>query len=160
MRCVHVCGSGWGTRAHRLPEYNDIVVLPMKENMNGGKTFAFLDWASHHAFVPPRTLFNSSQTDDPSSSGPDTSGYSDEGSLTGVKLSHAENEWRLSNSPEELLVSSHDPLGPNDASYNSTNGWVRPDYIVKVDDDSFVMLAELEARLRVLPGKGVYWGCE
>lgn len=27
--------------------------------------------------------------------------------------------------------------------------WVRPDYVVKVDDDSFVMLAELEARLRL-----------
>lgn len=27
--------------------------------------------------------------------------------------------------------------------------WVRPDFVVKADDDSFVMLAELEARLRV-----------
>lgn len=27
--------------------------------------------------------------------------------------------------------------------------WVRPDFIIKADDDSFVMLAELEAHLRV-----------
>jgi hypothetical protein len=26
---------------------------------------------------------------------------------------------------------------------------VRPDFVVKVDDDSFVVLAELEARLRI-----------
>jgi len=49
-------------------------------------------------------------------------------------------------------IASHDPIlarqdrasGPS-----SARDWVRPDFVVKVDDDSFVMLAELEARLRV-----------
>lgn len=41
-------------------------------------------------------------------------------------------------------LASHDPA-PN----NPNKSWVRPDYIVKVDDDAFVMLAELESRLRV-----------
>ncbi|ORX33532.1 hypothetical protein BD324DRAFT_639680 [Kockovaella imperatae] len=34
----------------------------------------------------------------------------------------------------------------------------RPDYIVKADDDSFIMLGELERRLRVIPRKMAYWG--
>ena len=50
------------------------------------------------------------------------------------------------------FIASHDPIlarqdrasGPSAAQE-----WVRPDFVVKVDDDSFVMLAELEARLRV-----------
>lgn len=37
---------------------------------------------------------------------------------------------------------------------------VRPDYVVKADEDSFIMLGELEKRLRILGGKKVYWGCE
>lgn len=53
---------------------------------------------------------------------------------------------------------------------------MRPDFIAKADDDSFVMLAELEARLRVelnlalkappTPGVDttsdpmIFWGCE
>lgn len=44
------------------------------------------------------------------------------------------------------------PLAPHDPPsdpWTSNRGWVRPDYVVKSDDDSFVMLAELEARLRV-----------
>lgn len=36
-----------------------------------------------------------------------------------------------------------------DANHVRPKPWVRPDYVVKVDDDSFVMLAELEARLRL-----------
>lgn len=36
----------------------------------------------------------------------------------------------------------------------------RPDYVVKADEDSFIVLGELEKRLRVLGGKKVYWGCQ
>ncbi|KAG8744033.1 hypothetical protein FRC10_010922 [Ceratobasidium sp. 414] len=72
--------------------HGDIVILPIKENMNGGKTYAYFSWAHEHALVPS---------------------YS------------------------------------NQTRSNSTNGWVRPDYVVKTDDDSFVVLSELEARLRV-----------
>ena len=36
----------------------------------------------------------------------------------------------------------------------------KPDYVVKSDDDSFIMLGELEKRLRVLRGRKVYWGCQ
>jgi hypothetical protein len=40
-------------------------------------------------------------------------------------------------------------LAWRDLSSSNPKNWVRPDYVVKVDDDSFIMLAELEARLRV-----------
>jgi hypothetical protein len=36
----------------------------------------------------------------------------------------------------------------------------RPDYVVKADDDSFIMLGELERRLRVAPRSMAYWGCK
>lgn len=36
----------------------------------------------------------------------------------------------------------------------------KPDYVVKADDDSFIMLGELERRLRVAPRTKAYWGCE
>lgn len=36
----------------------------------------------------------------------------------------------------------------------------KPDYIVKADDDSFIMLGELERRLRAAPRTKAYWGCK
>jgi hypothetical protein len=42
-------------------------------------------------------------------------------------------------------LAPHDPV----PLHGAPNLWVRPDFVVKADDDSFVMLAELEARLRV-----------
>jgi hypothetical protein len=90
--------------------------------MNSGKTHSFFLWASQNAWVPPVYL--------PSSSVPLFS-YSN----------------ATSNPPH---------LAPHDSSYawnDRTSGkmkpWRRPDFVVKVDDDSFVMLAELEGRLRL-----------
>ncbi|KAH9919088.1 uncharacterized protein B0H18DRAFT_1029114 [Fomitopsis serialis] len=77
--------------------YNDMVILPIPENMNNGKTYAYFHWAARNAWVPP--LY-------------------------------------------------YDNFAHDHASGNPMK-WVRPDYVVKTDDDSFVMLAELEARLRV-----------
>lgn len=34
-----------------------------------------------------------------------------------------------------------------------------PAYVVKADEDSFIMLGELERRLRVAPRTKAYWGC-
>lgn len=36
----------------------------------------------------------------------------------------------------------------------------RPDYVMKADDDAFIMLDELEKRLRVTPRTLTYWGCK
>lgn len=93
----------------------------MQENMNDGKTHTFFSWASINAWVPP-VYFNSTIP-------PPRFTYSN-----------------FTSSPPPLAP--HDPsLAWQHRSLNS-NPWVRPDYVVKVDDDSFLMLAELEARLR------------
>jgi hypothetical protein len=104
--------------------YNDIVILPITENMNSGKTHAYFAWASENAWVPP-IYFNTTKP-------PPIFSYSN-------------------------VTNPVPPLAPHDPQLAWDNyhvkeppvPWVRPDYVIKVDDDSFVLLAELEARLRV-----------
>lgn len=102
--------------------YNDIVILPVAENMNSGKTHTFFSWAYLNAWVPP--VYTDSRLPPPRFS------YSDHTSI-----------------PPTLAP--HDPVQAwRDQALNETQYWVRPDYVVKADDDAFVMLAELESRLR------------
>ncbi|SJL05639.1 uncharacterized protein ARMOST_08985 [Armillaria ostoyae] len=103
--------------------YNDLVILPVSENMNGGKTHAFFSWASLNAWVPP--LF----FDTP---------------IPPLRFSYL----NLTTPPPALAP--HDSVHAwRDQDSGRSRSWVRPDYVVKVDDDSFVMMAELESRLRV-----------
>lgn len=104
--------------------FNDIIILPVPENMNMGKTWAFFSWAAADGWVPP-VYFNTSKP-------APTLTYSN---ITSVP-------------PPPLAP--HDPVHAHrDKTRATPRPWVRPDYVVKVDDDSFVMLAELEARLRL-----------
>lgn len=91
--------------------------------MNAGKTHTFFSWASINAWVPPLYV------DTP---------------MPLPQFSYAN------------YTASPPPLAPHDPSHawqdrntGRPKPWVRPDYVVKVDDDSFVMLAELESRLRL-----------
>jgi len=105
-----------------MEAYNDIVILPIPENMNGGKSYTYFSWAAINAWVPP--------VYEPSDIPPPRFSYSNSTST-----------------PPPLAP--HDPLlAWADTDSGKAKPWVRPDYVVKVDDDSFVMLAELEARLR------------
>ncbi len=38
--------------------------------------------------------------------------------------------------------------------------WKMADYVVKADDDAFIVLSELERHLRLQPRNKLYWGCE
>lgn len=109
-----------------LQVYNDMIVLPISENMNSGKTHAFFAWAAEEAWVPPLTR--------------------------DYDAAHA-TVYSYSNvtAPSSIPPAEHDPKSVRQEWQSSElqKPWVRPDFIVKVDDDSFVMLAELEARLRV-----------
>lgn len=93
--------------------------------MNGGKSHAYFTWAASHAWVPP--VYFDTLTPVPHN-------------LTYANITAP--------APE---LADHDPLY---AALDQQHGrdqaqpWVRPDFVVKADDDSFVMLAELEARLR------------
>lgn len=110
--------------------YNDIVIVPMPENMNAGKTHVFFTWASSNALVPaPVTAFSSPQ----SSSVKDPFVFS----------------YSNATFPGPLLA-DHDPFQiRQERASGLMRPWVRPDFVVKADDDAFVMLAELESRLRV-----------
>lgn len=113
-----------------METYNDIVIVPMHENMNAGKTHAFFTWASLNALVPaPVTAF--SPLPSSSATNPFTFSYSN------------------ATFPGPLLA-EHDPIQIwQERASSRVRPWVRPDFVVKADDDAFVMLAELESRLRV-----------
>ncbi|KAF9568413.1 hypothetical protein CPC08DRAFT_679335 [Agrocybe pediades] len=103
--------------------YNDIVILPIPENMNGGKSHTYFSWAAINAWVPP--VYKPSVVPPPS-------------------FSYSNN----TSTPPSLAT--HDPfLAWQDINSGNSKPWVRPDFVIKVDDDSFIMLAELEARLRL-----------
>ncbi|KAI0932154.1 hypothetical protein AcW2_000853 [Taiwanofungus camphoratus] len=115
----------WDRRIRlEMEMYNDMVILPIVENMNAGKSWAYFQWAAYNAWVPP--LYFDAPAPGPSG-------------LTYTNTSRP-----------PLHPAHHDPAhARHDYARGSPRPWVRPDYVVKTDDDSFVMLAELEARLRV-----------
>lgn len=116
--------KGWERRIQTEMEmYNDIIILPCPENMNSGKSHAYFTWAASNAWVPP-VYFNTT---------------------------HPVLEVSYSNqhTPAPRLA-PHDPYWAwKDSASGHPRPWVRPDYVAKVDDDAFVMLAELEARMRL-----------
>jgi len=102
----------------------------MYENMNAGKTHAYFTWASSNALVPaPVTTLPSSPS------------------------SPVNNPFKFSYSNATFpapLLADHDPIQLwQERASGHVRPWVRPDFVTKADDDAFVMLAELEARLRV-----------
>ncbi|KAI9460604.1 glycosyltransferase family 31 protein [Lactarius psammicola] len=100
-----------------MEEYNDIVILPIAENMNSGKTHAFFTWAATMAWVPP--LYFDTLIPPP-------------------VLSYANGSSPM------FSLAPHDPVyawRDRQSASSLAQDWV--------DDDSFIMLAELEARLRI-----------
>lgn len=105
--------------ALEMEMYNDIVILDVKENMNGGKTHAFFRWAAENATVPMLRPTDQAQ------------------------------EKALADFPHVVHAS-------DDALYQVA--WKKADYVVKADDDAFLVLSELERHLRVAPRRLTYWG--
>ncbi|KAF8445912.1 hypothetical protein L210DRAFT_3528682 [Boletus edulis BED1] len=122
--------KGWERRIQaEMDMYNDIVILPSPENMNSGKSYAYFSWAAENAWVPPVYLNTS---------------------IPVPRFSYsAQSSLALHPAPHD----SH--LAWEDYASGQPRPWVRPDFIAKVDDDAFVILAELESRMRLeLHAKG------
>ena len=73
--------------------------------------------------------------------------------------------WASENATIPIVLSST-PAAPDHSSTGVSPGsgrdvkWKMADYIVKADEDSFLILSELERHLRLIPRTKAYWGCE
>ena len=72
-------------------------------------------------------------------------------------------DWEYPTHPRSSSSESDFPLSyvSEDGSVRPSPVWRgerRPDYVVKADEDSFIMLGELERRLRIAPRSKAYWG--
>ncbi|KAF8342849.1 uncharacterized protein EI90DRAFT_3030431 [Cantharellus anzutake] len=122
--------------------YKDIVLLPSSEDTNSGRTHAFVQWAHTNAFVPPPDP-SSNQSYSAKHPSPYDWQYSHKRAaipLSGTLFPSFDDGRR----PAPLPPAPHDPR-----TANTSTEWVRPQFFVKAEDDSFVMLTELEARLRL-----------
>ena len=121
--------------ALEMEAFNDIVVLDMEETQSARKTLGFLKWAAENATVPflrpVGPNWNNLTTVVPNPAMP--------GGLSG---------WDSSKSKSVA--------GQDEQRYQL--GWKKVDYVVKADDDSYLVLDELERHLRVAPRKMTYWG--
>uniref|UniRef100_V5E3F9 Galactosyltransferase n=2 Tax=Kalmanozyma brasiliensis (strain GHG001) TaxID=1365824 RepID=V5E3F9_KALBG len=125
--------------ALEMETFNDLVVLDMNENMNRGKTHAYFQWAAENATVPfLRAVEHEQQQQQPSVGDV----------LLGERGLHGNGHGQT----REVLG------GVADEAQRYQVLWKKADYVVKVDDDAYVVLEELERHLRVAPRQLTYWG--
>lgn len=133
--------------ALEMEAYNDIVVLDMDETQSARKTLSFFQWAAENATVPflkplgPAKNFNGNVADTfiPTTNAP--------GGLS---------SWDYDTSQTDHLLSSFVEEDGEKMRYQVA--WRNVDYVVKADDDTFIVLSELERHLRVSPRRMTYWG--
>ncbi|KAJ1022144.1 hypothetical protein NDA18_005377 [Ustilago nuda] len=121
--------------ALEMETFNDLVVLDMDENMNRGKTHAFFRWAAENATVP----FLRAVEDDQQQAG---------SAFLGQRRLHGNGHGQT----REVLG------GSSDQAQRYQVLWKKADYVVKADDDAYLVLKELERHLRVAPRQMTYWG--
>ena len=70
-------------------------------------------------------------------------------------------KWAAENGTVPVLVprSNQGLVGAPSLNNKYDVHWKLADYVIKADDDSFIVLDELERRLRTVPRKMAYWGC-
>lgn len=120
--------------ALEMETFNDLVVLDINENMNRGKTHAFFQWAAENATMPfLRAVDDEQQRNDALA---------------------AEQQLRSSGHGQTRDVLGGSP----DQAQRFQVLWKKADYVVKADDDTYIILEELERHLRVAPRQMTYWG--
>ncbi|WVQ83825.1 hypothetical protein IAT38_005969 [Cryptococcus sp. DSM 104549] len=149
-----------------MEAFNDILLLDMEENMNSGKTHAFFSWAAANATVPdweyplhPRDHAGSTDGTGEADRFPD--GNVDVPFPNEMTEQDAEGEGvetgEFKRAPSSSAKTTEAKLGGMGSS-PVWRGEKRPAYVVKADEDSFIMLGELEKRLRVAPRSKAFWG--
>lgn len=139
--------------ALEMEAYNDIVVLDMDETQSARKTLSFFQWAAENATVPfLRPL------------GP---AKDFKGNIADTFIPTTKTPGGLSNWAYDASQTDH-PNPPLDAPSSFVENdsekmryqvaWRNVDYVVKADDDTFIVLSELERHLRVSPRRMTYWG--
>ena len=75
---------------------------------------------------------------------------------------HAFFSWAAVNATVPHYTYSEEYVNSDDSRTKAANyvSERRPEFVVKADDDSFIMLGELERRLRVAPRTKAFWGCK
>ncbi|GAA5896304.1 hypothetical protein JCM8208_001843 [Rhodotorula glutinis] len=67
-------------------------------------------------------------------------------------------EWASENATVPVYYSRPGEAGLVDGVRQVGVGFKRADYVVKADDDAFIVLSELERHLRITPRENTYWG--
>ncbi|TIA85333.1 hypothetical protein E3P99_04024, partial [Wallemia hederae] len=154
--------------------FGDLVILDGRENMNSGKTYEFLNWASKHAWLPDPATLPTHQISFPSAyNNPHQNMLED---LQRVDSQALESEIYAydqvvkdsvviddGEDTLDLTLGEQEPDAQKQTDriikpIGTEMGYKRPDFVVKADDDSFIILGELERHLRILPKSLVYWG--
>ncbi|SJX62457.1 uncharacterized protein SRS1_13307 [Sporisorium reilianum f. sp. reilianum] len=128
--------------ALEMETFNDLVVLDMDENMNRGKTHAFFRWAAENATVPFLRAVDPELEQQPLGTVQTRAHLGEQQSLHGN--SHGQTRQVLGGSVDQ--AQRYQVL------------WKKADYVVKADDDAYLVLEELERHLRVAPRQMTYWG--
>lgn len=68
-------------------------------------------------------------------------------------------EWASENATVPVYYSRPGEAGLVDGVRQVGVGFKKADYVVKADDDAFIVLSELERHLRITPRENTYWGC-
>ncbi|PWN38385.1 uncharacterized protein FA14DRAFT_118543 [Meira miltonrushii] len=133
--------------ALEMEAYNDIVVLDMDETQSARKTLSFFQWAAENATVPfLRPL------------GP---AKDFKGDVADTFIPNTNAPGGLSNWAYDSSHDLHTPSSIGDSDGEKMRyqvAWRNVDYVVKADDDTFIVLSELERHLRVSPRRMTYWG--
>lgn len=131
--------------------------------MNSGKTHEFFTWAAENATVPQWEYVLPQAGKSPSSHksqhslkldfGLDPHWLANEQNVYDERAETPQGKERRADKHEGLLA--HDP-----AARLVYKGDRKPDFVFKADDDAFIRLDEFERRIRVIPRKLTFWGCE
>ncbi len=154
--------------------------------MNAGKTHAFFSWAAANATAPDLQWSPLSSTElvtpQENDHGDETQSLTLEDLRTAVQYQPAittdggrsgqqvddHTDWQHDTQHWEDHQISQGPFASSTPKSGLAAAWYftpptylgerKPDYIVKADDDSFIMLGELERHLRATPRKMTIWG--